>query len=251
MSPRTGRPAKPRQKRAAEGGTEKAGAISHRPVPPPIVVAGRNVPTAPPPGMPETAIGIWEFIVAELATSGIIDKIDLPQLRAFCVQVAREQDAGNYISEPADETELTDLENEIKDMATIANALKTRIATTLRAGLAPDTKDVRAAESYARTLTNLRAYRSAKAKVGNMVALGSTGQLVEHPLLGTERASASILLRFAAEFALTPTARARLGLAVLEGKTLERELEDDLGPAARRGRPGSEPDVIDGEATEA
>lgn len=104
--------------------------------------------------------------------------------------------------------------------------------------------DVNMAERFARTLASMRAYRSAKQKVGNLVALGSTGQLVDHPLVATERASARLLLRFANEFALSPAARARLGLAVLEGKSLERELDDDIGP------PASREDVIDGEATE-
>jgi P27 family predicted phage terminase small subunit len=229
-----GRPAKPRSRRAAEGGSEKRGDVSHRPLPAPVVVAGRNVPIEPPDDLPESARAVWVFIVAELAGAGIVDKVDLPQLRAFCIQVAREQDAGKLIDQPFDEQDSADLDATIQRMEAIATHLDARIATALRNSLPLEAKDIRAAESYADKLTKLREFRTAKRAVGNMVTLGSTGQLTEHPMLATERASANILLRFAQEFAMTPTSRARLGLAVLEGKSLERELADDLGPTAKR-----------------
>ena len=44
-------------------------------------------------------------------------------------------------------------------------------------------------------------------------ARGSTGQVVAHPALGIERAAHALLLRFAAEYAATPVARARVAAA--------------------------------------
>lgn len=202
-----------------------------------VVVAGRNVPIAAPPDLPPLAKEVWEFVVTELAKAGIIDRVDLPQLRAFCMAVATERAATQLISEPFDELEDAELERELKEMQTIANALKGRIATQIRAGIAPETRDVNAAQRYAVTLANLRAYQAAKRKAGNLVALGSMGQLVEHPLVATRRAEAGLLLRFATEFALTPNARAKLGLAMIEGKTLLRELEEDIGKQAARTKP--------------
>lgn len=60
------------------------------------------------------------------------------------------------------------------------------------------------------------------------VTLGSTGQLVEHPALQTERTAYQQFLRFAEHFALTPVARTRLGLAELERSSLAREMAGAL-----------------------
>ena len=43
-----------------------------------------------------------------------------------------------------------------------------------------------------------------------MWARGSTGQMVEHPALQVERNAHTLLLRFAAEYGITPSARARI-----------------------------------------
>lgn len=61
------------------------------------------------------------------------------------------------------------------------------------------------------------------------VATGSTGQLVEHPSLATERAAAASFLKFAEHYALTPVARVRLGLAELERRSLARAMDDEIG----------------------
>jgi P27 family predicted phage terminase small subunit len=58
------------------------------------------------------------------------------------------------------------------------------------------------------------------------IARGSTGQLTEHPSMATERAASALFLRFAEQYALTPTARTKLGLAEIERA---RALEDLAG----------------------
>lgn len=47
-----------------------------------------------------------------------------------------------------------------------------------------------------------------------LVAMGSMSQLVEHPMLGTERAAHALFLRYAEQYGLTPVARARVAAAL-------------------------------------
>lgn len=57
---------------------------------------------------------------------------------------------------------------------------------------------------------------------------GSQGQLKEHPALKIEREAWSLFWKMAEHFALTPVARTRLGLAALEGRKLQDELNSSL-----------------------
>jgi P27 family predicted phage terminase small subunit len=61
------------------------------------------------------------------------------------------------------------------------------------------------------------------------VTRGSTGQLREHPSIATERNAHAMFLRFAEQYALTPSARTRLGLAELQRRQATEELADRLG----------------------
>jgi P27 family predicted phage terminase small subunit len=64
-------------------------------------------------------------------------------------------------------------------------------------------------------------------------APGAAGQIKEHPALKIERDAMTMFLRFASEFALTPVARTRLGLAELSRRAMQHEIEKDLdGPQA-------------------
>jgi P27 family predicted phage terminase small subunit len=67
-----------------------------------------------------------------------------------------------------------------------------------------------------------------------LFALGSTGQLVEHPGLGIERNACALFLRFAEQYGLTPAARARISAARM-GLSMADEiaLEDGGGPELR------------------
>jgi P27 family predicted phage terminase small subunit len=59
-------------------------------------------------------------------------------------------------------------------------------------------------------------------------ALGSMGQLVEHPALAIERQSHALFLRFAEQYALTPSARARVA-AVMSARHTVAELDSIIG----------------------
>jgi phage terminase small subunit len=231
-----GRPRKPAAARAREGGTARAGAISHRPQPSTelVAVAGRDVPIAAPLDLPEPARELWAEIVAVLAHAGIVDRIDLPMLRWLCVTHARGRQAQAVIDEPVTEEELEQLERQTREMQTLADALKSQVANMMRAGLDVPPAKINALTNYEQTLANLRELHRARRIAGNLVTLGSTGQLVEHPLASTERAAAALVLRYASRFGLTPADRAQLGLQILEGRTMKRDLENAIGPAAKR-----------------
>ncbi|HWE82793.1 MAG TPA: phage terminase small subunit P27 family [Gaiellaceae bacterium] len=76
-------------------------------------------------------------------------------------------------------------------------------------------------------------------------ALGSMGQVVEHPAVGTARTSAHMFLRFAEQFGLTPSARARISAMaqVAQGLDLEAILDAKPEPLPLG---GERPDPEDG-----
>ena len=64
-----------------------------------------------------------------------------------------------------------------------------------------------------------------------VTALGSQGQIVEHPALASERSAHLTFLKFAEHYALTPIARTRLGLAELQRRSLATEMAGALDGA--------------------
>jgi P27 family predicted phage terminase small subunit len=58
---------------------------------------------------------------------------------------------------------------------------------------------------------------------------GPGGTLREHPALRIEREAASMFFRFAEQYAMTPIARTRLGLAELHRRQLKTEFDSALG----------------------
>jgi phage terminase small subunit len=62
-----------------------------------------------------------------------------------------------------------------------------------------------------------------------MFAAGSSGQIRAHPAVGIEERAWTMFFRFANDYALTPVARTRLGLAEVGRRSLAAELEDKLG----------------------
>jgi phage terminase small subunit len=234
-------PRKPAAARRRQGGTKKQNAVSHRPQPAGeeaalVELAGRDVPVSPPDDLPAPARSLWVELVRVLAQAGVVDKVDLPALRLFCVQYARSWQAKQVLDEPTDPEEDAALEQRLRETAMILNAQKVLVANALRAGVDVSPSKLTAIASLETTLSNLEAYRDARKRVGNLVALGSTGQLTEHPLLQTERMASSLALRFANRFGLTPADRASLGLALVEGSTRAAELDDVLGRSLREKR---------------
>lgn len=92
-----------------------------------------------------------------------------------------------------------------------------------------DTVDRAALEMTATAYARVLQARRVIAEEG-MMSVGHRGQPREHPMLSTERAAMQTFLRFAEQYALTPVARTRLGLAELQRRSMEDELTDALGP---------------------
>lgn len=232
-----GRPKKPAARRAREGGTKGQGSVSHRPQKDAgtalVAIAGRDVPVSPPDDLPPHAAALWAEIVRVLADSGVVDKVDLPALRLFCVQYARAYAAKDVLDAPPDPDDDAALEQRLSETAAILKAQKIRIANALRAQVDVAPSLLNAVANLEVTVANLEAYRDARRRVGNLVALGSTGQLVAHPLLDVERHAANLCLRFGGRFGLTPADRASLGLALIEGHTRANELVTVLGDSPR------------------
>lgn len=67
-----------------------------------------------------------------------------------------------------------------------------------------------------------------------MYALGSMGQVVTAPAVSIMLTNAQTYLRFAEQFAATPSARARLGLEGAKKRKLDVEMNRLLGPNNRR-----------------
>lgn len=236
-----GRPRKPAAKRLREGGTKRAGAVSHRPLPDKkeaelVVVAGRDVPVSPPDDLPAPARELWVELVAVLAKAGVIDRVDLPTLRIFCVQYGRAWQAKSVLDEPVDpKTDRAQAKRLVETTRLLENQKRT-VNALVRANMDVPPAKLNAIANLEVTVANLEAYRDARRRVGNLVALGSTGQLTEHPLVQTERQAASLLLRFAGRFGLTPADRATLGLALVEGTQRAAELDQVLGGSPRSRR---------------
>jgi P27 family predicted phage terminase small subunit len=91
-----------------------------------------------------------------------------------------------------------------------------------------DTVDTAALEMAATAYSRFRQARRVVDAQG-VLTRGSTGQLREHPALKTEREAQSQYLRFAEQYALTPVARTRLGLAELHRRSLADEMDSRIG----------------------
>lgn len=62
-----------------------------------------------------------------------------------------------------------------------------------------------------------------------LLALGSAGQFRIHPAVIAEREATTQFLRLAEQYALTPVARTRLGLAEMQRQSIAQAVGEDLG----------------------
>jgi hypothetical protein len=191
-----GRPKKPTARRRREGGTKGHGEVSHRPMPDAetalVEIAGRDVPVSPPDGPSEVRARALDEIVRVLAEHGVVDKIDLPALRPVRrVRPRLLPGEATSSTRPPTATPTRRLERRLADTTAILDAQKVRVANLLRANADVAPSLLNAIANLEVVVANLEAYRDARQRVGNLVALGSTGQLVAHPLLDVERHAAN------------------------------------------------------------
>jgi P27 family predicted phage terminase small subunit len=93
-----------------------------------------------------------------------------------------------------------------------------------------DRVDMAALELMATQYARTREAGEVIAREG-LVSQGYNGQPVAHPAVVVERLATAEFLRSAEHFALTPVARTRLGLAELERRKLEDDIEHSVGKA--------------------
>ena len=64
-------------------------------------------------------------------------------------------------------------------------------------------------------------------------ALGSGGQLAEHPAMKVLQTAQMMFLRHASEFGMTTMARTRLGLMDVQRRSIQQDMDWTLGPSTR------------------
>jgi P27 family predicted phage terminase small subunit len=102
MADRRGRPAKTAEARIVEGGSPGQGAISHRPLARPVVLAPRiTAQSRPecPEGLPAEGRDLWEASVEFLIDINAAQVIDVPALRVMCIHYAMASQASDVLAE--------------------------------------------------------------------------------------------------------------------------------------------------------
>ncbi len=216
-------------------GARKTSTVSKRAVPEEPYVGGRPQDVEPPADLPPAAREFWNRTVEILFEARVAQVVDWPALRIMAVQVARVELSREALVAPATAA-LEDLDARIAELAENRAYVAGRLAVARGASWDMSPDDVAKLAKIDVTLTNLKEYRRLQEVTGGMVALGSTGQIVENPLVATERAAGALVLRYLAEFGLTPSSRARLAIAGLTGTKIASEIEDELGPSGRKKR---------------
>lgn len=197
--------------------------------------------TSPPADLPPAAVDFWNRTVEILVEARVAQEVDWTALRVMAVQVARAELARAALDAP-EPTLLEDLDDRIDDLRQNRTHVSSRLKAKRDANLDVTAEEIARLAKVDVTLSNLVEYRRLLEITGGMVALGSTGQIVEHPMIATERAAGSLVLRYLVEFGLTPSSRVRLSVAGLTGEAIRTSLEKDLGPTGRR-RPKADVEI--------
>lgn len=158
-----GRKPKPIEERIRDGNQ------SHRPLPEPLLIAGRPLPgelARPPRHLPKEGRDYWRETVARLVDIGMIDRVDRPALEMLATAYARWRQAGKLLM------------------------------------------------------------------TADLLELGARGQLKQNPAIRIERDAATVYMRIAEHFGVTPIARSRLGLAEVHRRSLEAEMSGALAGEA-------------------
>lgn len=236
----------------------------------PVAPGGR--PTAakgelePPADLDPKAVELWREVVPALDEIGVLVRMDLALLKALVTQYAYHEESrvaldnleldvegirGSLEEDGATLGALRkSVDSRVLAQAEAIDAMRSTLGESLAAGdrgevlktlvsLAEKLEEppVKATELAAiakleLNLATLGEYLRLREQ-GVKVALGSTGQLVEHPLVDSTRKSAALMLRIGEQYALTPSGRARLAVGVNTAKTLKTELDRELGGGTR------------------
>lgn len=210
---------------------------------------------AAPTDLDDFGRAVWTELVSLLVEAEMLDRVDLASIRAAVLQYVDHERVHRALEERDDGLEvdlakmLAERERAIANGSELLRARRVQIAEKMsaldRQGNPKESEDVPAAElgsligaeerlaKATERIANLREYSRLRS-LGVPVALGSTGQIVEHPLLGTKRAAASLFLRFMEQYGGTTLARTRIALGKSAGRKLDAEIDDALGKGRKR-----------------
>lgn len=71
-----------------------------------------------------------------------------------------------------------------------------------------------------------------------LTAIGARGGTIAHPALKIERDSWALFLRYAEQLGLSPSARARLGISLIKGLSMAKQMDKTIGSSHRGGQEG-------------
>lgn len=195
-----GRPPKPTILKEREGnrGKRKGNPAEPRPT-----VLDR-IP-APPASLNEDGAAEWSRIAHQLHELGLLTDLDLSPLTAYCASFARFLRAEQQLHKDRREVEeaIRELEARPDDFTEVA---------LVRLQLAANDDD-RDPEDKAGLLDESKSRQrlvSLAQRGSELVVWTGNGNLIQNPLVGVSRRAAADMLRFAAEFGMTPSARSRI-----------------------------------------
>lgn len=210
-----GRPPKPTALKLAEGNRGKR---RPNPAEPQPTVLDRIPP--PHASLNEDGAREWSRIAHQLQELGLLTDLDLSSLVAYCASYARFLRAEQKLHEDrhAIDAAIRAIEERPDDF--------TEVALVRLALSAAD--DDREEEDKATLLDESKSRQRLKHladRGSELVVWTGNGNLIQNPLVGVSRRAAADMLRFAAEFGMTPSARSRIDT--------EKANLDGEDPAAR------------------
>jgi phage terminase small subunit len=195
-----GRPPKPTALKEAEGNRGKRKANPAEPKPNLL----DRIP-APPRHLNEDAASEWTRIAHQLHELGLLTDLDLSPLVAYCASFARFLHAERQLHKERGEVEAAIREVEARpDDFTELALVRLELAAN-DDDRDPEDKAAMRDESKSRQTTLNLARRGSE-----LVVWTGNGNLIQNPLVGISRRAAADMLRFAAEFGMTPSARSRI-----------------------------------------
>lgn len=195
-----GRPPKPTILKEREGnrGKRKGNPAEPRPT-----VLDRIPP--PPPNLNEDGANEWTRIAHQLHELGLLTDLDLSSLVAYCASYARFIRAEQQLHKDRREIEaaIREIEANPDDFTEVA-LVRLQLAAN-DDDRDPEDKAAMSDESKSRQGLMRLAQRGSE-----LVVWTGNGNLIQNPLVGIARRAAADMLRFAAEFGMTPSARSRI-----------------------------------------
>lgn len=195
-----GRKPKPTDLKIAEGNRGKRKQNEHEPKP---TILDR-IPRAPR-HLNDDGAAEWKRIAHQLHELGLLTDLDLSSLGAYCASFARFLHA---------ERELHRDRLEVEEAIRLrrANPQDYSEVALLRLAMAAndDDRDPEEAAALRDESKSRQGIKALTERGSELLVYTGNGNLIQNPLVGISRRAAADMLRFAAEFGMTPSARSRI-----------------------------------------